>query len=364
MRWFMEKTEKVQSNEFMPIDQITQNVLSAYNLIINDIESVKFKDTDKQRAVYKVNTNKGQKCLKKVYYNEQTLLFIYSIIEWLNAKGIFCPRLIASKKGLRYVKYNNNLFILTDWINGRKCDYDNIEDIKASARNLALVHKCSYGFYPIDGSYIKIADTDYYQSFVKHFNQLLEISNFSFSIKDKYSKIFLDHFDYNIEKARECIYLLSKIDLTSNPGDQVSLRAICHLDYVNKNIIFTPDNRICIIDFDNTCIDMPVHDICGFLRRILKRDSNPWDINVFKASIESYETIRKLSLNEYIMILAILMFPQKYWKISRDYYKNRKLCNKESFITIIKKVTSQEDKHNIFCLQVKDYIEEKFKEQF
>jgi CotS family spore coat protein len=337
----MEKIDKVQPGEFMPVEEIINNVLSEYNMKIYDIENVKFKDTDKQRAVYKITTDKGQKCLKKVYYNEAALLFIYSVIEWLNAKGIFCPRMIPSRKGLRYVKYNNNLFILTDWIDGRKCNYDNIDDISAAAFNLAFLHKCSYGFYPIDGSYIKKADTDYCQSYTKHFKQLLELSNTSFSVKDKFSKIYLEHFDYNIEAARESIYLLSKIDITVPLGDEVSMNAICHLDYVNKNIIFTPEGKLCIIDFDNTCIDMPVHDICGFLRRILKRESTPWDFNIFKTAVESYSSVRELSKKEFIMILAILMFPQKYWKISRDYYKNRNQCNKEAFITAIEQADQE-----------------------
>lgn len=359
----METGQSEQKFEFMPIDEIKNGVLSLYNLNIYDIENVKFKDTEKQRAVYRVSTSKGDKCLKKVYYNEGTLLFIYSVIEWLSAKGIFCPRFLPDKRGLRYVKYNNNLFILTDWVDGRKCDYDDINDVKASAANLARIHKVSCGFYPIEGSFMKVSDTDYLQSFSKHFNQLLEMSNTAFNIKDKYSKLYSEHFDYNIDAARESIYLLSKLDMRVPPGDLVSQRAICHLDYVNKNIIFTKDNRICLIDFDNTKIDMPVHDICGFLKRILKRENTSWDFNLFNAAIDAYETERKLGRDEYIMILAILMFPQKYWKISRDYYKNRNLCNKEAFITILKKTVEQEESHHQFCISVKEYIEEKFNEK-
>jgi CotS family spore coat protein len=346
--------------EFMPIDEINSNVLSHYNFEVYEIENIKFKDTDKQRAVYKVNTSKGLKCLKKVYYNEPTLLFIYSIIEWLNVKGVLCPRLNSTKKGLKYINYNNNLFILTDWVNGRKCNYDIKEDVIRAAENLGKIHKQSKGFIPIEGSVIRHYNTNFYQSYNKHFLQLLELSNSAFIIKDKFSKIYLENFDYNLEKARESVYLLSQIDFTKPLGDEVSNYAICHLDYVNKNIIFSDDNKLHVIDFDNTQMDIPIHDVAGFLKRIMKRTNTSWDFDLFIIAIESYEKARALSLDEHIALLALLMFPQKFWRISRDYFKNRRKCNKDSFITIIQKINEQSADHDEFCKKYKRFIRQRF----
>jgi CotS family spore coat protein len=358
----MEISEGIVSNDFMPLQEIKENVLAKYNMDVYDIENIKFKDTVKQRAVYKVSTSKGILCLKKVYYDKPSLLFIYSVIEWLNTKGVFCPRLISTTRGIKYVEYKGDLFILTEWIDGRKCNYDDINDIKIAAENLAMIHSSSKNFKPITGSCIKQSDNDYFKSFNKHFLQMLELSNNAFTIGDKFSKIYLEHFDYNIEKAKESIYILSQIDFSVPIGDEVSEMAICHLDYVNKNLIFTPDNKLCIIDFDKTAIEMPVHDIYGFLRRILKRENTSWDFEIYKTAIEVYEKIRTLSFNEHLIIYSLLMFPHKFWKVSRDYYKNRHQCNKEAFISIIKKISKQEEEHDKFCNEVKNYIEEKFKE--
>ena len=49
----------------------------------------------------------------------------------------------------RFVNYNNMLFILTPWIDGTKCDYDNIDHILACSTNLANMHKVSINFTPI-----------------------------------------------------------------------------------------------------------------------------------------------------------------------------------------------------------------------
>lgn len=358
----MEYSEGIESNEYMPLQEIKKNVLSKYNLDVYDIENIKFKDTIKQRAVYKVSTNRGIKCLKKVYYDKATLLFIYSVVEWLNSKGVFCPRFISTARGIKYVEYDGDFYILTEWIEGRKCNYDDINDIKIAAENLAIIHKSSNHFKPIAGSCIKECDNDYFNSFNKHFLQMLELSNNAFTIGDKFSKLYLEHFDYNIEKAQESIYALSQIDYNKPLGDEVSGKAICHLDYVNKNLIFTPDNKLYVIDFDKASMEMPVHDIYGFLRRILKRENTSWDFEIYKTAIEAYEKIRTLSYNEHLIIYSLLMFPHKFWKVSRDYYKNRHQCNKEAFISIIKKISKQEEEHNQFCLKVKEYITQKYKE--
>lgn len=356
----MEYSEGIAVNEYMPLTEIRENVLSKYGMEVYDIENIKFKDTIKQRAVYKVSTNKGIRCLKKVYYDKPSLLFIYSVIEWLNTKGVYCPRFISTTKGIKYVEYKGDLFILTDWIEGRKCNYDDINDIIIAAENLAKIHASSKNFRPIAGSCIKQSDNDYFTSFNKHFLQMLELSNSAFIIGDKFSKLYLEHFDYNIQMAQESIYALSQIDFNVPLGDEVSENSICHLDYVNKNLIFTPDDKLYIIDFDKTAVEMPVHDIYGFLRRILKRENTSWDFEIYKTAIETYEKIRTLSYNEHLIIFSLLMFPHKFWKVSRDYYKNRNQCNKEAFISILKKISKQEKEHEEFCRDVKEYIKEKY----
>lgn len=348
------------SDNFMSYDEITDKVMSQYACHINSIENIKYKDTDKQRAVYKISTSDGTRCLKRVYYGKADLLFIYSVVEWLNLNRIYCPRFISTKKGIKYAEYKGNLFILTEWIEGRKCNYDQLEDINQAAFYLGRMHKTSYGFRPISGSNLRTIESQYFSGLSKHFLQLLELYNTASLVRDSFSRLYLETFDYSADAAKESIEILSKVDTSKPIGDRVSMSAICHHDYVNKNIIFSQNNRIYIIDFDRTAMDMPVHDIISFTKRIMKRDNTCWDFNVFKSSMESYEQARQISYNEYLLILSYLMFPHKYWKISRDYYKNINMCNKEAFLTILKKTCKKNRNHQQFCLEFKDYIENKF----
>ena len=69
-------------NNVIDIDNIRKNILPKFFLDNADITMIKFKDTDKQRAVFKISSNNKNYCLKKVYYDERNLLFVYSAMEW------------------------------------------------------------------------------------------------------------------------------------------------------------------------------------------------------------------------------------------------------------------------------------------
>lgn len=346
--------------EYLPHDVINKAILSNYSFKVYNILPIKFKDTDKQRAVYKIETDAGPKCLKKVYFNEASLLFVYSVMEWLFNAGINIPTMLPTKHGGRYIKYKNNLFIVTDWINGRKCDYDIGDDICAASLNLGKIHKCSYGFIPIEGSFVSKDIPDWYRTFNRRYLQLLQFYNLASALKDDFSKSYLRYFDYFSERAQHAVHIFSTINSKNLIKTTDDFNTICHLDYVNKNIIITDDGKLYVIDFDKCKIDLPVHDLGVFLKRILKRKNTSWDFNILMMTLKNYESQRSLSSDELLALYSFLEFPQKYWKISRDYYNNIKECNKKIFNAAIFKICEQKKDHDDFCDRFKLYLNTKY----
>ena len=324
-------------NSIFSINNIATKILPYYNLKNADIEMVKFKDTDKQRAVYKVTSNNQSYCLKKVYFPEEELLYVYSALEWLHRHNINVPNLLPTIDKGRYVEYNNMLFILTPWIDGVKCDFDNLNHVISASSKLAEVHKSSINFKPIQGSSNRIGLDNIYISTSKHFNDLLQTSNLACKYKDSFSKEFLDKFDKNLELAKISLEVSSLID-----KNELSV-SLCNGDYVNKNIIFEDNASIWIIDFDKCKYDYCAHDLSYFLRRLLKRDNTKWDLELATSIIKTYNSINHLSPSDLRYIISYICFPQKYWKLSRDYYKNIKKCNKNSFLTLLLKADSKVD---------------------
>ncbi|MCJ7687843.1 MAG: phosphotransferase, partial [Clostridiaceae bacterium] len=137
-------------------------------------------------------------------------------------------------------------------------------------------------------------------------------------------------------------------------------KSLCHLDYVNKNIIFDNYNEIWVIDFDKCRYDYCAHDISYSLRRLLRRDNTNWDLKLAISFLEIYNKILPLTLDDYKYILVYLAFPQRYWKISRDYYGNINKCNKKAFIHLLDNGTNKNDYQLDFVYKLKDYIGNKF----
>lgn len=335
-------------------ENVKKYVLPYYNLENSEVIQIKFKDTEKQRAVYKVTSNNCSYCLKKIYFSVEDLLFVYSTIEWLYRYDIKVPRILPTKENGRFVNYKDMLFILTPWIDGEKCSYDNIDNVLKAIVNLAKIHKSTVNFHPIEGSSNRTGFEDLYSSLNKHFQQLLLCSNLAFKYGDKFSKTFLQYFDINMILAQ------TAVDIASTINNNNLYKTLCHLDYVNKNIIFDSSGEIWTIDFDKCKMDYRVHDLSYFFRRLLKRDNTKWDLELTINCLNLYEEIYPLNLDEYKSILVYLAFPQKFWKISRDYYNNINKCNKNSFNTLLNKINAKTDYQLQFVESFTRYIENKF----
>ncbi|MGL5380816.1 CotS family spore coat protein [Clostridium sp.] len=342
------------TNEFMSISDLQSLILSNYNLKNAKIIPIKFKDTDKQRAVYKVESSEGTFCLKKVYYNEKSLLYVYSAMEWLSRNNLDVPKLLPTTTNNRYTNYSDMLFILTPWIEGEKCNFDNIDHVRLSSKNLAKLHKVSKNFFPIKGSEQRQGLADYNSSVNKHFTQLLNAINNGHRYDDDFSKIFLNSLDENLQLAK------LSLEISSSINNENLSRSLCHGDYVNKNILIKSDDTISLIDFDKCKYDYCAHDISYFLRRYLKREGTNWDTELTLDMLNNYMSISELTPDDLKYILAYLAFPQKYWKLSRDYYKNIRKCNKNSFVNLLQKGLDRTSNQLTFVYEMINIFEKQY----
>lgn len=319
-----------KKDELLPIYEIKSNILSHYNLENSSVSNIKFKDTEKQRAVYKIDFNNKSYCLKKVYYEEEELLYVYSAMEWCYKNDITVPKLLKTKNNNRFVRYNNMLFILTPWLKGEKCEFDSLNHVLLSAKTLGKLHIASKNFSPIEGSLLKKGLEDYSETISKHFNDLLKNIEDATKHNDRFSKIFLNNIDENIELAK------ISFDISSSINKSKLSSSLCHGDYVNKNILID-GNEISIIDFDKCKTDYCSKDLSYFLRRLLKRENTRWNVDLTFKILDEYMKYNKLSSDDLKYILAYIAFPQKFWKLSKDYYKNIRKCNKNLFISLFNK---------------------------
>lgn len=329
---------------------LRNQILSQYNLKDAKIFEVKFKNTDKQRAVYKIESNNKNYSLKKIYYELDELFFVYSSMEWLYRFNFNVPRILSTTSNKKYVTFNNMHFILTPWITGEKCNYDNYAHTISAANSLSKLHILCRHFRPIAGSKLRIGYENLYTEINKHFQQLLIYYNMAINENDTFSNFYVDNFDSYITLARLSLESASLINFSHLS------KSLCHLDYVNKNIIFDDNNRLWLIDFDKCKMDYCIHDVAYFLRRIMKRERTNWNLKLLFQCLSTYEKHMPLNIYEYWYLHSYLSFPQKEWRLVRDYYNNINNCNKVSFLNLLKHSTNNIENHIKASMELKKYI--------
>lgn len=350
----MKKFSDEISNDIFSEERIRHKVLNHYGLENSNITIIKFKDTDKQRIVFKITYENKSYCLKKVYFDEKNLLFVYSALEWLSKNNIHTPKLLDTLDGNKYVNYNGMLFILTIWIDGIKCSFDETSHVLTAVRQLAYAHKCSKNFTPIKGSKKREGLTDIYITTLKHFNQILLSYNYSIKTKDHFSEIFLEFFDVNLEIAK------FSLEIASNINNNNLSKSLCHGDYVSKNLLFDKDDNIWLIDLDKCKYEYSMQDFGYFLRRLLRRDKTAWNIELALRLFREYNEANKMSTDDFRYLISYICFPQKYWKLSRDYYRNKNKCNKKLFVDMLLKATDKTPSHLLFVKNIKSRIENEY----
>ena len=198
---------------------------------------IKIESIKPNKGVYFLKTDRGNKCLKKVNYGIQKLLFVYGAKEHLRNNGFNqVDKNDLNVDGTSYAVVNEDIYTLSEWIEGRECEI--------------------------------LSDSAYLE-------------------------------------------LCKKAEQDKN---------FCHHDYTYHNIIVDDNDNVHVIDFDYCKREVRVYDISNFLIKVLKRVD--WDIEYAKTIIEAYDSVSPIEEEEYKVLYAFLVFPQRFWRLSNRFYYN------------------------------------------
>ena len=205
------------------------------------------------KGVYYLKTNKGERCLKKINYGPQKLLFVYGAKEHLIKNGFNnVDRYYLNAEGEPYALVNEDLYTLSEWLDGRECDFRNIEEVKLSAETLAKLHEASKGYDPPENSKLK-TDLGRWPSLME--KRIKSLDKMRDMIRKKNNKsnfdlLYLKSMEFYKEIGKKALNELNE----SNYYELCSIadmnKSFCHHDYTYHNIIFSKDNNVSIIDFD------------------------------------------------------------------------------------------------------------------
>lgn len=298
------------------------------------------------KGVYYLRTNKGERCLKKINYGPQKLLFVYGAKEHLIKNGFnMVDRYLLNVEGEPYALVNEDLYTLSEWLEGRECDFHNLEEVKLAAKTLATMHEASKGYDPPENSKLKSDLGRWPHLMEKRIKSLDKMRDMirKKNNKSEFDLLYLKSMEFYKEmgkKAFDTLQSSAYYDLCSVTEKE---KSFCHHDFTYHNIILDDNNDVHVIDFDFCKREVRTFDISNFMIKVLKRVD--WDINFAKAIIESYNSVSPLSKEEYQVLYAYLQFPQRYWRLANRYYYNEVNWGQGTFTNKLQSIINEKEKY-------------------
>lgn len=318
---------------------------------------LKIEEIKPSKGIYFLKTDKGKMCLKKVSYGIQKLIFIYGAKEHLINNGFKnVDRFYLNIDGNPYAIVNEDIYTLSQWINGRECDFLNIDEVKKSSEVLANLHISSKGYEPPEHSKLK-SDLERWPIImnkrIKSFDKMREMARKK-GTKNDVDMFYIKNYEFYKELAKEAYKVFevsTYYDICKEVDEE---KSFCHHDYTHHNIIIDSENEFNVIDFDYCKREVRSYDIANFITKSLKK--NNWDINLCKDIIESYDKILKLRYEDIFLIYGFLLFPQRFWRISNRYFYNDTLLRHNVFLNNFENLVQEKEG----CM---DFLD-KFKKEF
>ncbi|SHK06840.1 spore coat protein I [Hathewaya proteolytica DSM 3090] len=317
---------------------------------------IKIEKMSPNKGIYELDTNVGKRCLKKVGVGVLKIYFIYGAKEYLVSKGFHrIDRNYLNTAGEPFAIVNEDIYTLSRWIEGREADFQNDDDILMASKALANFNIASRGYEPPENSTVK-TDIGKWPSIMEKRIQSFE-KNLTMSKKKKkklpeFDEIYLLNKNFYKDLAIKALDILNTSAYKALCDEELEVKGLCHHDFTYHNIIISPDNEVNIVDFDYCKREIRVFDLATFITKVLKRRN--WDINICKNIIDGYNSVSPLRPEEYKVLYAFLMFPQRFWRICNRFYYNETNWVNSTFINKINNIINEKE---LYCKFLEEFRE-------
>ncbi|PJI10142.1 MULTISPECIES: CotS family spore coat protein [Clostridium] len=330
--------------------RMLRKVLDRYGLKAIDIK--------KARSAYKITTDKRTICLKKMKHEFKKVQNGNYLVRELNKNNFNNTiKYIKTKDDKLTVYYRNLVFYATEWIDGDECNLNDINEAINCAKFLAKFHLAAKN---IDTRKFKMKTKS--KNWIEIFTKCVDdMEKFRYIIDNKRIK---NEFDIMYEKLIDKYYERGIFSIKIlNESSYIRIikninrkKSICHNSFYYQNIIKNGDNYY-IIDLDSIILDLPINDLGKMIRRLMTKKEYMWDFNKAKSIIEAYSSVNKLTIDEIEIMLSLIIFPHKFWKIGNKRYVKHKNWSECKYMKKLNKIVLNDDYEKGFIKKYMEYIQ-------
>lgn len=304
----------------MSMEDIARSVLAQY-----DVAPVKIQIIQQGgiKTVWRIILGKDELCLKRLNKSLDKAIFSVEAQKYIKANGGLVPGIIDNKQGKSITEYNNELFVLYEWVDGKQLNFNVEEDFKAAMEGLALFHKCSQGYEPPQEARVSTKLSKWPEQYRSMLNRMNEWKNTAHQNAGvAIYNTYLTWIDPIIALGERAIQYLER----SRYGELSCLGSssvvLCHQDFGKGNALLTPKG-VYVLDLDGVTFELAARDL---RKIILKTMENQSGLNerAMKNIIAWYEKGNMLSVDEKKMVYIDSLFPHGFFGcVKNQFIKNK-----------------------------------------
>lgn len=293
---------------------LAASLLNKWDLHVQQIELIQ---GGQMALVWKVHTDKGPYCLKRIHRPEKKALFSIYAQDYLAKKGSRVPGIVPTRQDQLYTKHGPFLYLVYDWIEGRPFDLSVPEDQAWLMKGLAHYHLESIGYEPPEGIPVFSKLGQWPRHYIKRCRQMESWKHIaSNATEDPFSELYLAEIDPHIQYGKQLIERLCSSHYEKWVSACRMKPGLCHQDYGTGNTLLS-DNRIWIIDLDTTTFDLPIRDLRKTIVPLMG-DQVTWDRDLFHHLLASYEKVNPLSGDEKHVMFLDMLFPYELYETANE----------------------------------------------
>lgn len=296
------------------------NVLKEYGIVPDELRLIQGGTI---KTVWRLNTKGKRLCLKRLNKTYDKALFSVNAQIHIKASGGKVPGIIANQTRESIVKYNDELFVLYEWIDGVDMNFDEAADLREAVQGLAAFHIASKGYLPPFGSQVSTKLGKWpsqYKSMQKKLTSWKEEASL-YQEQPQY-KAYLEYADSMISLADQAHDRLLKSNYGAFVSEGSPYVVLCHQDYGRGNSLSTPDG-VYVLDLDGVTYDLPARD----LRKIIGKNAEnkgQWQAESIEKIINWYNDINPLDDKEIDILYIDLLFPHWFFGLVKNKFQKGK----------------------------------------
>jgi CotS family spore coat protein len=322
------------NNDHSALDNEILNVIDQY-------WGLRVTASRQHRKVWRLETAAGPFYLKKTKLTSAELNWINAVLIHLHRQGFDqTPLLMKTPNGDPFLQTAAGRYVLTPWLNGKELDFRTFMDLKQASVFLARFHLQSWGFVNPPNA-VRSGWPDWPGQLAQRINQLTEFCRLARSEKETapFSRLYLRYFEPFYRQAILSCERLSTVPYPAIAATARQQSGLCHHDFSGRNILWTYDNRLALVDFDYCLQDIRIHDLINLLVRNLKH--NNWRSDLARLILTTYHQTAPLAREELEVMQVLLAWPQDFWQIGLQYYIEKLPWPPERFLKKLQHRTQQ-----------------------